>query len=273
MKTDSYKKEKLGNYIEKEGFRLFDFYETFIDSFNNWLYSYILIILLIGVGLYFTIRTRFVQFRLFKESIKLLCEPREDKNSISPFEALMVSTASRVGVGNIAGVSTAIVLGGAGSVFWMWVIAIVGAASAFIESTLAQIYKVRAKDGGSYGGPAYYIQAALKSRFLGSVFAVVLILTYMGGFNMVAAFNISSAFESYDFYNSSTPIIVGAILAILTGLSIFRGGRTLSKITKIVVPVMAIAYIIVALIIVLTHLDLVPGMFKSIFVQLLHLCC
>ncbi|WP_432357162.1 alanine/glycine:cation symporter family protein [Sporosarcina sp. UB5] len=244
---------------------MYELYESFIDSFSTWLYSYILIILLIVAGLYFTIRTKFVQFRLFKESIKLVAEPKDDKNSISAFEALMVSTASRVGVGNIAGVSTAIVLGGAGSVFWMWVIAIIGGASAFIESTLAQIYKKRDKDGGSYGGPAYYIQAALKSRFLGVVFAVALILTYMGGFNMVASFNIASAFEGYAFYNSSTPFIVGAILALLTGLSIFRGGKTLSKITSIIVPVMAIAYIGVALIMVFANLNLVPGMFVDIF--------
>jgi len=160
-------------------FILYNIFQDFIGNFSNWLYSYILIILLISVGLYFTIRTRFVQFRLLKESIKVVAEPKQDKESISSFEALMVSTASRVGVGNIAGVSTAIVLGGAGSVFWMWVIALIGAASAFIESTLAQIYKVRDENGGSYGGPAYYIEAALKSRFLGVVFAIVLILTYM----------------------------------------------------------------------------------------------
>jgi len=248
-------------------FILYNIFQDFIGNFSNWLYSYILIILLISVGLYFTIRTRFVQFRLLKESIKVVAEPKQDKESISSFEALMVSTASRVGVGNIAGVSTAIVLGGAGSVFWMWVIALIGAASAFIESTLAQIYKVRDENGGSYGGPAYYIEAALKSRFLGVVFAIVLILTYMGGFNMVASFNIASAFESYDFSNSSTPIIIGAILAVMTGISIYKGGKTLSKITSIVVPIMALTYIAVALIIVLTHLELVPAMFKSIFVQ------
>lgn len=247
---------------------MYELYQKFIGSFSDWLYSYILIILLIAAGLYFTFRTNFVQFRMFKESIKLVAEPKEDKDSISPFEALMVSTASRVGVGNIAGVSTAIVLGGAGSVFWMWMIAIIGGASAFIESTLAQIYKVRDKDGGSYGGPAYYIQAALKSRFFGMVFAVVLIFTYMGGFNMVAAFNVASAFESYSFYNSSTPIIVGVALAILTGLSIFKGGKTLSKITSIIVPIMALSYIAVSLIIVVTHLNLVPVMFSSIFPKL-----
>ncbi len=240
-------------------------YAALIGNLNNWLYTYILIVLLIGVGLYFTFKTNFVQFRMFKESIKVVTEPKEDEGSISSFEALMVSTASRVGIGNIAGVSTAICLGGAGSVFWMWLIALVGSASAFIESTLAQIYKVRDTDGSSFGGPAYYIQAALKNRGLGMLFAIMLILTYMGGFNMVQAYNIASAFEGYSFYNASTPIIVGALLAITTGLCIFGGGKRLSKITSILVPFMAVTYILVALVIIVLHINLLPGMFVSIF--------
>lgn len=242
-------------------------FATIINSLNNWLYTYILIVLLIGVGLYFTFKTKFVQFRMLKESIKVVIEPKEDKESISSFEALMVSTASRVGIGNIAGVSAAICLGGAGSIFWMWLIAMVGSASAFIESTLAQIYKVRDTDGSSFGGPAYYIQAVLKNRFLGGLFAVMLILTYMGGFNMVQAFNIVTAFEGYSFYSPFTPIIVGAILAIATGLCIFGGGKRLSKITSIIVPVMAITYILMALVIVVLHINLVPGMFATIFTE------
>ena len=242
-------------------------YSALIGNLNNWLYTYILIVLLIGVGVYFTFKTNFVQFRMFIESIKVVTEPKEDEKSISPFEALMVSTASRVGVGNIAGVSTAICLGGAGSVFWMWLIALVGGASAFIESTLAQIYKVRDTDGSSFGGPAYYSQAALKNRGLGVLFAVMLIFTYMGGFNMVAAFNIASAFEGYSFYTPHTPIIVGALLAFVTALCIFGGGKRLSKITSIIVPVMAISYILVALIVVLLHINLVPIMFTAIFTE------
>ena len=133
-----------------------------INTLSDLLYSYILIILLLGVGIWFTFRTRFVQFRLFGESLRVVAQPGSDKNGLSSFQALMVSTASRVGTGNIAGISTAICLGGAGAVFWMWVTALLVSASAFIESTLAQIYKRRAEDGSSYGGPAYYIQAALK---------------------------------------------------------------------------------------------------------------
>ena len=157
-----------------------------IGAINNALYSYILIILLLAVGLYFSLRTKFVQFRLLGESIRVVGEKSGDKNSVSAFEALMVSTASRVGTGNIVGVANAIAIGGYGSVFWMWIIALVGGASAFVESTLAQVYKKKAPDGSSYGGPSYYIQAALNSRVLGVVFALALIATYAGGFNMLA---------------------------------------------------------------------------------------
>ena len=166
-------------------------YAKIIGIMSNWLYSYILIILLLGAGIYFTVKTKFIQFRYLKESINVVKEPKDDAKSISSFQALMVSTASRVGTGNIAGISTALCIGGPGAMFWMWLTAILGSASAFIESTLAQIYKRRADDGSSYGGPAYYIQAVLKKRWLGVVFAVLLITTYMGGFNMLAAFNLS----------------------------------------------------------------------------------
>lgn len=145
--------------------------DNIISNINNALYSYILIILLVAVGLYFTIRTRFAQFRLFKEQLKAVTEKPTDEGGVSSFQALMVSTASRVGTGNIIGVSTALCLGGFGSVFWMWLIAIIGSASAFVESTLAQIYKKRGPDG-SYGGPAYYIEAALRSRPLALIFSV-----------------------------------------------------------------------------------------------------
>ena len=163
-----------------------------INSLSDLLYTYILIVLLVGTGIYFTIRTRGVQFRLLREAIRVVMEPKDSEDGLSSFQALMVSTASRVGTGNIAGISTAICIGGPGAVFWMWLTALLGSASAFIESTLAQIYKRKAQDGTCYGGPAYYIQAALKKRWLGAVFAVFLILTYMVGFNMVASFNITA---------------------------------------------------------------------------------
>ncbi len=237
-----------------------------INSLSDLLYSYILIILLLGTGIYFTIRTHFVQFRLFLESIRVVMEPKDDEKGLSSFQALMVSTASRVGTGNIAGISTAICLGGAGAVFWMWVTAILGSASAFIESTLAQIYKHRADDGTCYGGPAYYIQAALKRRWLGVLFAVFLILTYMVGFNMVASFNITDTFRAYSFFQEgTTPAIIGFILAVIFCICIFGGSQQISKITGILVPLMGVFYLALSLFIVVTHLNLVPKMFADIF--------
>ena len=237
-----------------------------INTLSDLLYSYILIILLLGTGIYFTIRTHFVQFRLLRESIRVVMEPKEDENGLSSFQALMVSTASRVGTGNIAGISTAICLGGPGAVFWMWITALLGSASAFIESTLAQIYKRKADDGTCYGGPAYYIQAVLKKRWLGALFAVFLILTYMVGFNLVASFNIVDSFRTYSFFDESvTPLIVGGILAVIFCICICGGSKRISRITGILVPVMGIFYLLLALYVVVTHFELIPRMFSDIF--------
>ena len=237
-----------------------------INGLSDLLYSYILIILLLGTGIYFTFRTRFVQFRLFIESIRVVAQPGDDENGLSSFQALMVSTASRVGTGNIAGISTAICLGGPGAVFWMWLTAILGSASAFIESTLAQIYKKRAEDGSSYGGPAYYIQAALKKHWIGALFAIFLILTYMGGFNLVASFNIADSFRAYSFFDESfTPLLVGVILALVFAACIFGGSRQISRITEVLVPFMGIFYLAVALFVTVTHYTLIPKMFSDIF--------
>lgn len=237
-----------------------------IGTLSNWLYSYILIILLIGAGIFFTVRTKFVQFKFLKEGLKVVMEPKSDEKAISSFQALMVSTASRVGTGNIAGISTALCIGGAGAMFWMWLIALLGSASAFVESTLAQIYKRKAEDGSSYGGPAYYIQTVLKKRWLGILFAVVLIATYMVGFNMVASFNISDSFRRYDFFNPSrTPLLVGVVLAVIFGICIFGGSKRISRITGVLVPIMGLAYMAAALFVVLTHINLVPAVFAAIF--------
>ena len=241
-------------------------FSQIINTLSDLLYTYILIILLLATGIYFTIKTRFVQFRMLREAIRVVMEPKDDENGLSSFQALMVSTASRVGTGNIAGISTAICLGGAGAVFWMWITAILGSASAFIESTLAQIYKRRADDGSCYGGPAYYIQAVLKKRWIGVIFAVFLILTYMVGFNMVASFNITDCFRTYSFFDeSSSPIIIGGILAVIFCLCIFGGSRQISRITGILVPGMGIFYLAVSLFIVVTHFTLIPQMFADIF--------
>lgn len=241
--------------------------ENFIANLNNALYSYILIILLVAGGIYFTVRTKFVQFRLFKEQIKAVTEKPTDRKGVSSFQALMVSTASRVGTGNIIGVSTALCLGGFGSVFWMWVIAIIGSASAFIESTLAQIYKKKGPDG-CYGGPAYYIQTALKNKPLALIFSVFLIITYGFGFNMLASYNLQSTFSEYSFYNTeTTPWIIGLIIAVIVGYCLLGGGSRVIKVTTFLVPVMGVAYIGVALLIVILNIKAIPSVFQQIFTQ------
>ena len=177
----------------------------------------------------------------------------------------MVSTASRVGTGNIVGVSTAICIGGYGAVFWMWVTAILGGASAFVESTLAQIYKRRNKDGSSYGGPSYYIETALHQRWLGVIFAIIIILTYAVGYNMLASYNLQSAFSGFSFYGESTPLVIGIILALLFALCVLGGAKRLTKITGALVPVMGVLYVAIALFVIITHLNLVPTVFGNIF--------
>ena len=241
--------------------------EKLISSLNDALYSYILIILLVAGGIYFTIRTGFAPFRLFREQLRAVMEKPADGKSVSSFQALMVSTASRVGTGNIVGVSTALCLGGFGSVFWMWAIAIIGSASAFIESTLAQIYKKRGPNG-YYGGPAYYIEAALKCRPLAVVFSVLLILTYGFGFNMLASYNLQSTFSSYEFYNADiTPWIIGLITAAVVCYCLMGGGSRVVKITSVLVPVMGVAYVLIALSIICMNIKGLPAVFATIFSQ------
>ncbi len=243
-----------------------------VNSINDALYTYVLIIMLLLCGLYFTVRTGFAQFRLFGHQIKAVTEKPADGKSVSSFQALMVSTASRVGTGNIIGVSTAICLGGFGSVFWMWVIAIIGAASALVESTLAQIYKRKGPDGW-YGGPAYYIEAVFKKaprigRVVAILFSIFLILTYGFGFNMLASFNLQSTFSAYGFYNPEiSPWIIGAILALLVGYCLFGGGSRIIKVTSFLVPVMGVVYILVALFIVILNATSLPGIFSRIFTE------
>ncbi len=237
-----------------------------LEKIDSVMYYPILIIVMAAAGLFFTIRTKGVQIRLFLESCRLLKERSNDDNSVSSFQALMVSTASRVGTGNIIGVSTAICLGGPGACFWMWVMCIIGASSAFIESTLAQIYKRKDKDGGCYGGPAFYIEHALHSRWLAVIFAVFLIATYAFGFNLLCSYNLQSTFQTYSFYDSSkTPIIIGLILAALVAYCLIGGGKRIIKLTSLIVPFMGVAYVIVTLIVIVVNHKNVPSMFAEIF--------
>ena len=241
-------------------------FASIIGAISGFMYSKLLIVILLAGGLYFTVRTRFVQFRFLGESIKVVLEKPAKEGSVSSFQALMVSTASRVGTGNIVGVASAICLGGYGAVFWMWVIAIVGGASAYVESTLAQIYKRRHPDGTSYGGPAYYIEAALGSRPLALVFAVSMLLTYAGGFNMLASYNLQSTFSAYSFYDPATsPWIIGGILAVVVGFCLLGGGKRIVAATSTIVPFMGAIYILVALLITVMNIGLLPTVFANIF--------
>ena len=237
----------------------------FVDSLSTALYSYILIILLVVGGIYFTVRTKAAQITMLPAQLKSVTEKPEKAGGISSLGALLVSTSSRVGTGNIVGVSSALCLGGFGAVFWMWVITLIGAASAFVESTLAQIFKKRGEDG-SYGGPAYYIEKALKLRPLAIVFSVLLILTYGCGFNMLASYNLQSSFGAYSFYNENvTPWLIGGAIALLTAFCLFGGGRRIVRVTSFLLPIIGIAYIAIALIVVIINANLLGGVFSRIF--------
>ncbi|WP_214819976.1 MULTISPECIES: alanine/glycine:cation symporter family protein [unclassified Exiguobacterium] len=234
-----------------------------IMQINDYLWSYLLIFVLIAGGLYFTIRMGFVQFRMLPEMFKLLFVKglKHEKGQVSSFQAFAIGTAARVGTGNIAGVSTAIALGGPGAVFWMWLIALIGAASAFVESTLAQVYKVH--DGKAWrGGPAYYIERALGERWLGIVFAILITFAFGFAFNSVQANTI--ALSVNNVFEIDT-VWVGLILSVVTAIVIFGGIRSISTLSGIIVPVMAGGYILLAIWVVLTNLDVVPQVFSAIF--------
>ncbi|HJF31157.1 MAG TPA: alanine:cation symporter family protein [Sporosarcina psychrophila] len=227
---------------------------------NDFIWTYILIGVLLLIGAYFTIRTKFVQVRLFGEMFRLIVEKKEGDDGVSPFQAFTISAASRVGTGNITGVALAIGIGGPGAVFWMWIIAIIGMATAFVESTLAQVYKV--KDGDSFrGGPAYYMQKALGWRKLGIVFAILLTLCFGFIFNAVQSNTISQSFN--DVFGIPAWVI-GLSLVLLTAVIIFGGVKRIVKVTQTIVPVMAVLYILVAAYIVIMNITEVPAMFALI---------
>lgn len=234
-----------------------------VNDANNVLWTYILIILLLVAGLYFSFGTKFVQIRLFPEMFRLIVEKREGESGVSPFQAFTISAASRVGTGNITGVALAIGVGGPGAVFWMWIIAILGMATAFIESTLAQVYKV--KDGDTFrGGPAYYMEKALGQRKLGIVFGILLTLSFGFIFNAVQSNTIATSVG--DAFNIK-PSIIGIMLVVLTAMIIFGGVHRIVKVTQVLVPVMAVFYLAVALFVVVTNLSEIPAVFKLIFTE------
>lgn len=242
-----------------------EFLNKLILLVNDFIWTYILIAMLIVIGFYFTFRTKFVQFTNIKEMFKLLGEGTsskdKSKNEVSSFQAFCIGTASRVGTGNLAGVASAIAIGGPGAVFWMWLIALIGSASAFIESTLAQIYKV--KDGDSFrGGPAYYMEKGLKKKWMGITFSVLIIMCFGFAFNSVQSNTIAAAFNST--FNANK-LIIGIILTVLTLLIIFGGVNRIAKISSVLVPIMAVAYIVIALFIIVINFNKIPSLFITIF--------
>ena len=229
-----------------------------INLINDVLWTYILIALLLGCALWFTLKTRFVQFRMIGEMMRLLGDSTAKDGSvkhISSFQAFAISIASRVGTGNLAGVATAIAVGGPGAVFWMWVIALLGASSSFVESTLAQLYKVKGKD--SYiGGPAYYMRKGLKQPWMGALFAVLITVTFGFAFNSVQSNTLCAAFENAFGFDHA---VVGGIVTALTVVIIFGGVQRIARVSSVIVPVMALGYVALALAIVLMNLGELPA--------------
>lgn len=238
---------------------------TIINVSNDILWTYVLIAPLILLGLYFTFKTRFVQFRYIKEMFRLLTDgatSKKEKGSVSSFQAFCISTASRVGTGNLAGIAIAISVGGPGAIFWMWLIALIGSASSFVESTLAQIYKQSDGNGAYIGGPAYYMEKALNMKWMGIIFSILITICFGLVFNSVQSNTISLALNEAFGVNR---ILVGAILTLLTLSIIFGGIHRIAKVSEIIVPIMASAYILVALFVVITNISELPAMFTLIF--------
>ena len=237
---------------------------SWINGINEILWSYILIILLLGCAVWFSFKTHFVQFRMIREMIRVLGDStnkaHKGEKQISSFQAFAVSLASRVGTGNLAGVATAIAVGGAGAVFWMWIIALLGSSSAFIESTLAQLYKQKGKDS-FIGGPAYYMRHGLGLNWMGILFAVLISVTFGFAFNSVQSNTICAALQGSFNFN---PTIVGIVLTILTLAIIFGGIQRIAKVSSIIVPIMALGYVLLALFIVLFNITELPAVIKLI---------
>ena len=228
-----------------------------LDLINDLIWSKLLIVMLIGLGLYFTIASRFVQFRYFSSMFRIFGEAfQRQPGHLSSFQALMLSVAGRVGAGNIAGVSVAIMLGGPGAIFWMWVVALVGMATSYFECSLAQLYK-RAEDDGTYrGGPAFYIQHGLGQRWLGIVVSLLLLVTFGFGFNAVQSFTVASSM--YDTFGLPT-YISGIVLMVVIGLIIFGGIKRIAKFADVLVPIMAFSYIAMALFVIGSNVEAIPA--------------
>ena len=245
-----------------------------ITSVNDAIWGYVLIVALVGCGLWFTIKTRFVQFRMVGEMFRLLTDSAvntveeqvkeqkrgETSKHISSFQAFAVSVATRVGTGNLAGVASAIAIGGPGAVFWMWLIALIGSATAFVESTLAQLYKQKHKDS-FIGGPAYYIQKGLKQRWMAITFAILITCQFGLSNNSIQANTICGAMQEAF---GLSPLWVGLFLATLALFIVFGGIQRIAQVSAVLVPVMAVGYLLLAIVIIIMNIGLIPYVFKII---------
>ncbi|GEB34981.1 MULTISPECIES: alanine/glycine:cation symporter family protein [Brevibacillus] len=230
-------------------------------SINDFFWSYVLIVMLVVLGLFFSFKGRFLQVRMIKDMLQAIREGKKGSaDSISPFQAFCISMAARVGTGNITGIAIAVALGGPGAVFWMWVIAIIGSASAFVESTLAQVYKIKDKDGFR-GGPAYYMEKGLNKRWMGALFAVLITLSFGLVFNAVQSNTITLAFENSF---GTDRLTIGLIMTIAFAAIIFGGVKRIAKMSEYIVIVLAILYIGVALFIVMMNITKMPEMIALI---------
>ena len=238
-----------------------------ITAVNDALWSYVLIGALVGCGLWFTWKTRFVQFRMVGEMFRLLTESAVDSvkgvKHISSFQAFAVSVATRVGTGNLAGVATAIAVGGPGAVFWMWLIAVIGSATAFVESTLAQLYKLPHKDS-FIGGPAYYIQRGLHKRWMAMLFAVLITLQFGLSNNSIQANTICGAMQKAF---GIDPLWMGIALAALSLIIVFGGIQRIARVSAVLVPVMAMGYVALAIVVIAMNIELIPHVIKVIVVN------
>ncbi|MFI8482303.1 alanine/glycine:cation symporter family protein [Pseudomonas sp. NPDC078700] len=234
-----------------------------LDLLNDLIWSKLLIVMLIGLGLFFTIASRFVQFRYFGNMFSIFAEAfKRQPGQLSSFQALMLSVAGRVGAGNIAGVSVAIILGGPGAIFWMWIVALVGMATSYFECSIAQLYKRREPDGGYRGGPAFYIEHGLGQRWLGIVVSILLLMTFGFGFNAVQSFTVASSL--HDTFGVPT-YVSGVVLTVVIGMIIFGGIKRIAKFADILVPVMAFSYIAMAMFVIGSNAERIPEVFSLIF--------
>ena len=227
-----------------------------LDLLNDLLWSKVLIVALVGLGLYFSIRSRFVQFRYFGDMFRIFAEAFERQpGQLSSFQALMLSVAGRVGAGNIAGVAVAIMLGGPGAVFWMWLVALLGMATSYFECSLAQLYKRREADGTYRGGPAFYILHGLGQRWMAVVFSILLLVTFGFGFNAVQSYTVATSL--HDTFGLPT-YVSGLVLVAVIGLIIFGGIKRIASMADVLVPIMAFSYIGMALVVLGMNITEVP---------------